>query len=305
LTEQQQKTHQLTAVNEKMSTLRDQLNKTNEDIVKYVEKRDTLNEHARTLRQEIAELKKERDSLNESVKSLKMQRDELRNKIAPFIEEIKVHSQKIRDLKEKRSGVPRHELQKDFDAIEWKIQTTSLDLKEEKGLIEQVKQIEIQLNVYKKIDLQSKRISELKAELKVYTDKADAFHQELTANAKNSQELHAKMQSKFDEMNKTRDEASRLHAMYLLAKEQIKPLHEELTNIWELRKRLTEEYRKEQDELRKQFREQSETSKKTKELELKERIGSQAKNKLERGEKVDWRELQLLAGDDPEDESEA
>ena len=179
---EQQKTHELTAVNEQLSTLREQLNRTNDEMFKHIEKRDKLNEQARALRQEINELKEERDRLNETVQTLKQQRDDLREKIRPFIEEIKVHSQKIRELKEKRSGVPRHELQKAFDAIEWKIQTTSLDLQEEKGLIEEVKQIEIQLNVYKKMDQHSHRISELKAELKVFTDKADAFHQELTAN---------------------------------------------------------------------------------------------------------------------------
>jgi uncharacterized coiled-coil DUF342 family protein len=303
LTEQQKTHDELAAVNEQLSTLRDQLNRTNDEMYKHIEERDKLNGQARALRLDINELKEERDRLNETVKTLKQQRDDLRAKISPFIEEIKVHSQKIRDLKEKRSEVPRHELQKAFDAIEWKIQTTSLDLQEEKGLIEEVKQIEIQLNVYKKMDQHSQRISELKAELKVFTDKADAFHQELTVNAQKSQELHAKMQAEFIEMNKIRDEASKLHAMYLLAKEQMKPLHEEMTNVWEQRKKLQEESKKQQDEL-KQLKEQDELSKKAKENELKEKLGSQAKDKLQRGEKLDLREFQLLAGDDSGDEPE-
>ncbi len=297
-----QKSQDLSAANEQLNMLRDKLAKTNEEMNKDIEKRDKLNEQARALRLEISKLKEERDSLNESVKMLKQQRDEVRTRIQPFIEEIRVHSQKIRELKEKRSGVPRHELQKEFDAIEWKIQTTSLDLQEEKRLIEQVKQIEIQLNVYKKMDVHNKRISEIKAELKTFQDKADAYHQELTAKAQRSQELHGQMQLKFEEMKKIRDEATNLHLRYLVAKEQIGPLHEEMNRAWEQRRRLIEESRKQQDELRKQFKDQDVASKKAKEQELKEKIGTQAKSKLERGEKVDWRELQLLAGDDSETE---
>jgi len=160
------------------------LDKTHEDIKKHIETRDQLNEKAKVLRQEIGELKKERDQLNVNVKNLKQQRDEVRGQMTPFIEKIQVHRQKIGELKEKRSGGSRQELQKAFDTLEFKIATTSLDLHEEKKLIDQVKEIEIQLSVYKKIDQHNKKISEIKTELKVFQDKADVFHNELTENAK-------------------------------------------------------------------------------------------------------------------------
>lgn len=284
---EQTKTSELAAVDPQIDNVREQINKTNTDITKHIEKRDKLNLQARTLRQEITELKKERDSLNEGVKILKQQRDDVRTNIRPLIEQIKAHSQKIRELKEKRSGENRRELQKELDAIEWKIATTSLDLQEEKRLIENVKHLETQLIVYKKMDLHSKKISEIKAELKVFQDKADAFHKELTENAKKSQELHAKMQAKFTEMSKIRDEATNLHVMYLLAKEQIQPLHEQIV-------RLMEQKRKLQDAVR----DENEKQKKTTNQEIKEKLGSQARDKLQRGEKLNWQEFQLTAGDD-------
>jgi uncharacterized coiled-coil DUF342 family protein len=286
-----QKAQELAAVSLQIVTLREQINKTNTDIYRFIEKRDKLNEQARTLRQEIVELRRERDSLNVNVRKLKQQRDEMRTTMQPFIENIKAHSEKIREIKEKRSGVPRHELQKEFDAIEWKIATTSLDLQEEKSLIEVVKQLETQLNVYKKMELHSNKISEIKAELKVFQDKANAFHEQLTADAKKSQELHAKMQAKFEELKKTSEEATNLHVMYLQAKAQILPAHEEIAKLVEQKKIL-------QDAVRDEY----ELSKKSKEQGLKEKLGSQARDKLQRGEKLNWQEFQLLAGDD---ESEA
>ncbi len=223
---------QIEAISKRLTTLKDDLNKTHQEIVTCKEKRDKLNETVKSLRREISDIKKERDRLNESVKTLKTQRDEVRAQMAPFIEQIKEHSEKVRDLKAKRSGGRRQDLQKAFDALEFQIATTSLDLKEEKRLIDQVKGIEVQLAVYKKIDQHVKKINEIKAELKAFEDKADLYHHELTENAKKSQELHASMLGKFEEMKKLRDEATNLHLQFLLNKEKIKPLHDEIGVLW-------------------------------------------------------------------------
>ena len=296
---------QIEAVNQRIATLKEELNKTHEDITKHIEKRDQLNAKGKTLRQEIVEIKKERDQLNVNVKTLKQQRDEVRGQMAPFIEEIKGHSQRIRDLKEKRSGESRQELQKDFDALEFKIATTSLDLHEEKRLIDQVKEIEIQLSVYKKMDAHSKKISEIKSDLKVFQDKADTFHNELTENAKKSQELHAKMLAKFEEMKKIREEATNLHLQFLLAREKIKPMHDEINRLIVERQKLFGVRQGQYEQRQKQFdsaKVENEKQKKAKEQEIKDKIGSEVREKLQRGEKLDWREFQLLAGDDSETE---
>ncbi|XES78064.1 MAG: coiled-coil protein [Candidatus Bathyarchaeia archaeon] len=296
---------QIEAIHKRIGSLKDDLNKTHEDIKKHIEQRDQLNEKAKTLRQEIADIKKERDQLNVSVKALKAQRDEVRTQMAPFIETIKEHTQKIRELREKRTGQNRQALQKAFDALEFKIATTSMDLHEERKLIDQVKEIEIQLSVYKKIDQHNKKINELKNQLKVYQQKADAFHSQLTENAKKSQDLHAKMLAKFEEMKKIREDATNLHLQFLLAKERIKPLHEEIGKCIEQRQKLFGIRQGQYVERQKQFeaaKAETERQKKAKEQEIKEKMGSAVREKLQRGEKLDWREFQLLAGDDTETE---
>jgi uncharacterized coiled-coil DUF342 family protein len=62
-------------------------------------------------------------------------------------------------------------------------------------------------------------------------------------------------------------------------------------------KELTEKKKKLQDAIR----EEDEEQKKTAEKALKEKLESQARSKLQRGEKLSWDEFQLLAGDDPQD----
>ncbi len=303
---------QIEALNKRVTTLKEDLTKARLDINKHVENRDQLNEKVKNLRLEIGEIKKERDKLNVNVKALKAQRDEARAQMAPFVEEIKAHSQRIRELKEKVSGESRQQLQKSFDALEFKIATTSMDVHEEKRFIDQVKNIEVRLNVYKKADLHSKKISEIKAELKGYQDKADTFHNEVTENAKKSQELHSKMLAKFEEMKKLREEATNLHLQFLLDRERIKNMQGEIGRCLDQRRRLFGARQSQYEERQKQFEEkqkqyeaakaETEKQKKAKELEIKEKLGSEVREKLQRGEKLDWREFQLLAGDESETE---
>ena len=281
---------ELERISRQLSALREQVNNANADTKGHVEKRDKLNEKFKKLRQEIREFKNERDNLNEKVKTLKQQRDEARGKIKARIEEIKSHNQKIAELKKKTPRESRRFMQKEFDDIEWKIQTTPLDMQEEKRLVERVKQLETQLSVYKKIDQHVKKISELRKELEPFEANADAAHQELTEIAERSQDIHAKMMAKIAESKVIKAEADSLHSAYIQAKEQVRPIREEI-------KKLTEQKRK----LQATMREEDAKRKKTEEQALKEKLGSKAKDKLQRGEKLSWNEFQLLADEDSQD----
>ena len=85
----------------------------------------------------------------------------------------------------------QQDLQQELEAIEWKIQTTSLDLQEEKGLIENVKQLETLLSAYKKIDAQNKKIKDLIFSVESLKMKPMYFIRNLTELAKKSQDLHS------------------------------------------------------------------------------------------------------------------
>jgi len=289
LTEQQE-TNQIATLNKQIVKLREQISKTNAETKKCVEKRNRLNDQLKKQHQEIHELKNKRDNLNEKVKTLKQQRDEAQTKIRAIIEEIKTHRQKIIELKKKTPKRSYQNLQRELTSIEWKIQTTPLDLQEEKKLIENVKKLETQLNIYKKIEQQNKRIAELRKELETLETNADTSHQELTVAAQKSQEIHANMLAKISESENIKRDADRLHSAYIQAKEQVKPLHQEMKEITEKKKKL-------QDAIR----EESEKQRKNAEKALKEKLEAQARDKLQRGEKLSWDEFQLLADDDSQD----
>ena len=286
---EQDKTSEIAAISQQLTTLEQQIDRAEAETRKHVEKRDELNERFKNLRKEIRELEAERDRLNEKVHTLKSQRDQARANIQPLLDEIEACNQKIVEFKEKVPRKSHQELQKELGDIEWKIQTTSFDKQEEKELMENVKQLESQLTVYKKIEQQTKKIVNLRKKLKQLDEQGDAFHKELSALAQKSQEIHEKMMDKIKESRKIKTEADTVHAAYLHTKEKAEPSKAQLRKLVGRRKKL-------QDSLR----EEDERKRKTMEKALKEKLESQAREKLQRGEKLSWEEFQLLSENDPE-----
>jgi uncharacterized coiled-coil DUF342 family protein len=303
----EQKTPDIETVEKQLNETRDQLNKANEQTAALVGKRDTLNEKFRTLREEIRNIQVERDKLNSEVKLLKTQRNEAQNKVNAIIEQIKEHREKIAALKKKAPPGSHRGLQQELDGIEWKIQTTPFDVQEEKQLIDSVKQLEKQLIVYRKIDKQHEIINVSEAELKGIEIQRNTSHHELTGAAAKSQELHSKMLAKIKESEETKAEADATHAQFVEIKAKLKPLRDQLGLLIMQRRALIqlrrESFLKERSSAN-VLHETNERNKRAKEQEMKEKLGSQAKDKLERGEKLNWQEFQLLANDDDEKDSE-
>jgi len=301
-------------INLQIERIKKQIVEANNQIKKFVEKRDQLHEQARKSREEINQIKAERDVLNEKVKLLKEQRNLIRSQATPIMEEVKGIDEKIAALRKNVPRVSQRELQEELDAIEWKISTTSMDLQEEKRLVGEVKELELQLKGYKKIDKKNQKIKELITQRKTIDAKADVFHQELTEAAKKSQELHARMIEKVNAVKKDRVEADSLHQAFVKAKEQnalwyeqIKALMDESRGIRVVNRQFDLAKRKEEDAKRQaeqaKWREEQ-AQKAVKEKEIKEKIGAEAKQKLNRGEKVNWEEFQLMLGNGEDDDSE-
>jgi len=313
LTEKQNPS-QITNINHQIDKIKEQTREANAQIKKFIEKRDQLHEKIRKTRDEVNQLKIERDALNDKVKLLKAQRDAVRVNVVPIMDEVNALNEKIEALQKNLPRISQRKLQEELDAIEWKIATTSLDLQEEKGLIANVKELEIQLSGFKKIDKQHKKIKELINHRKTFDAQADVYHKELTEIAKKSQDLHAVIVEKMNSIKKDRTEADSLHQSFVRAKEQNNLLYEQIRQLigqstgimsslreqYQTRRKEDDTKRKDEDEKRKQEQEE----KAVKEQTIKEEIGSQAREKLNRGEKVNWDEFTLMLGNDEEDEAE-
>ncbi len=299
-----QKPNDTKALNDRLEALDKQAQEAYAETQRLIEKRDKLNEQFKKLREETRELRAERDGVNDQVQTLKAQRNENRTTVHPIIDEIKAAREKIAELRKKTPKRRQQDLQQELDDIEWKIQTTSLDLKEEKELIQQVKQLEIQLSAYKKIEQQTKRISNLEQGLKAVDETGEKLHTELSELVQKGQETHQKMIAKIEEAKKIKEEADSVHNLYLLTREKARQIDEEIRKVLGERRRnrdLDRQQREGQRQTQEKQRQQDEAAKKTIEKELKEKLGSQAREKLQRGEKLSWDEFQLLADEDEEE----
>jgi len=312
---EQQKPIKIEDINQQIEKLREQANTAEAQIKKHVEQRNQLNDQVKKTHQEINELKTERDGINEKVKLLKQQRDEIRAKTTPITDEINAIKEKIAELKKKLPRERQRDLQEELDAIEWKIQTTSLDLQEEKGLIENVKQLEILLSNYKKIDLKYKKIKELLAQRQTLEAQADIFHKELTDLAKKSQDLHSQMIEKVNAAKVSKTQADSLHQAYVKTKEEIVLFQVKIAELTGqlrgLRASMREEEKARQIAAQQAIKEKQkavkETQQATKEKQqaIKDKLGAEARDKLQKGEKLSWNEFQLVMGDDTEDDEQS
>jgi uncharacterized coiled-coil DUF342 family protein len=302
-----EQTTQREEMKQQVQKLREQASTANAQIKKYIENRNQLNEQVKKSREEIAGLKAERDSINEKVRALKQQRNAIRAQSTPISDEIITVKEKISEIKKKLPRESQRNLQEELDAIEWKIQTTSLDLQEEKGLIENVKQLEIQLSGYKKIDAQYKKIKDLFAQRKIFDEQADAVHKELTDLAKTSQEIHSKVVEKANAVKICRAQADSAHQSFVKTKEELTPLYEKITELSMKLQGLDASIRQEfkaRNIATEQAVKERQQELKEKEQAIKEKLEAEAKEKMQKGEKLSWDEFKLLMGDDKEDDYE-
>jgi len=269
---------------QKLSELRDQKNRLNDEAQECAEKRNNLNDKVKDLRTEASALRAERDKVNERVKELKQMRNEGSTKIHQKIETIGKLNQERKILAEKKPQRSHQSLQKEVDSIDWKIQTTSLSLQEDKELVEKVKQLESQLNIYRKLEQLNQKILELRVGVKNLKNENESNHKELTEDAKKSQDIHAKMLERIDESKKLKAEADSMHKQYLESREKSKPLQDELNSLSNHIRQLRVEIQAEEEKEKKQDQDM-----------LRETLEKQAREKLKRGEKLSWEEFQLLA----------
>jgi uncharacterized coiled-coil DUF342 family protein len=283
LSKQQEKLRKIEELNQKLAVLKEQRSNLFAEAKELAVKRDKLNDEFKRLRVEAQELKKAMDEINARVKELKQQRSQIKAEVAKKATELKSLQSEIKVLMAKKPQRSFGVLQKEVEAIEWKIQTTPLTLQEEKQLVEKVKQLEAQLNVHRRIEQLSRKKLELTTELKALEARAKDLHERMVSEAEKSQQIHKEMIKKLEEAKKLKTEADSLHKLFLQAKEKLRPVKEEIDKILEEIKRLKEEMAAEAEE-----------EKRKSEENLLESVAKNALEKLKRGEKLTWEEFKIL-----------
>lgn len=281
---QQRKIRKIEELEQELSMLKEQQDKLNNEAREWADRRDRFNQQIKGLQAEILELRNKRNELNTKVKEMKQLREKMKREIEKRIEEIKKIRREIEALNKKRPSRSPQILKEEFESLEWKIQTTPLSLQEEKELVESVKELELQLNIYRKIEQHNQKMIELKTEVRNLETKRRLYHETLTETAQKSQEAHEKMIEKIEKAKGLKTEADNLHNNFLIASKKTRPVREKFRTILGKVKIL-----------RNEVKEEEEREKKKSEKAIRKKIEERAREKLKRGEKLTWEEFQILA----------
>ncbi|MCD6325514.1 hypothetical protein J7L97_04415 [Candidatus Bathyarchaeota archaeon] len=259
---------------------RDDLNKKAQT---WAERRNRIHEEIRKIRLLIRDLKQRRDSLNKEVKHLKALRKvelERRDEILEEIRELRKERNRIAAGKPPRS---QSYLENQIKRIEWKIQTEPLPLDAERKLIDQIKILEAQLEVYRRIGSINNKIAELRKEADKLKAEALNYRSRILEISAESQEFHAKMLKRIEEAKELKAKADEMHQRYAENKEKAKAINLEIKKtLGEIRS------------IRELLKSEEEKERRRRESDLQRQTEEKALEKLKRGEKLTFDEFKIL-----------
>jgi len=267
-----------------LSEIRSERDRFNDEAFRWAEKRNLLHEEIKKLRLEARSLKEKRDAINNEVRSLKLLREEDRKKYRERLSQLPRLRQKMGEEKARRPQRSAQNLEREIEMIEWKIQTNPLSLDEEKKLVERVKTLESQLEVYRSIRAIKDEIIRLKNEAEAFREQVVSHSEKISEMARQSQKFHEKMVEDLENMQTFKARADEMHREYVKNREDAQALqlkYLEISNqITSLQRAIQE---KEGEEKAKQL------------VDLRNKLEKEALDKLKRGKKLTFEEFKILA----------
>ncbi len=256
----------------KIKELKREINRSRARLRELRSERKNILDSIRELKVKAKEFKEKRDKLNKKVKRLKIERE--KNEII-----LKDHLKEYEKRKENAPKGDFRRIQRKINQLEWKLQTTVLDIKKEDEIVERIEKLKKKLEDYKdlieiqkKIDKQRKIIRILEDKIEKISKQADEAHNNMINTINKIKEL----KNRLDEIKKERKEIeNKLDSMRVELKELIAKRRAILKDIEFMEMKKSERLQKKRErELRK------------KAMELYERF--------KRGEKLDLEGIYLL-----------
>ena len=272
------------ALGQELKKLIQQKNEADAIADQWRDKRTTIHVKMRKLREETDLLKQKRDILNQSVRELKEQREKAKQERKEKIEQVLQLREKIAQLRIKKPSASRQALEAEIQKLDWKIQTTPMTAHEERPIIERLKQLETQLQIYKQLDSVNEKTAKLQEDADLLFVKARQNHEELATLAGQSQLLHAKRLEILEKMKALKAQADEAHQNFIHAKQPAAELSQKCSEIIAQINVLKEQQDKIEEEKRVE-----------KEKETLSQVEEKAREKLKRGKKLTWEEFKVLA----------
>jgi uncharacterized coiled-coil DUF342 family protein len=244
-------------MNDETISFESKIEELRKELDHFKEKRDGLNFEARRWAQErdrihsnFKELLSKKSGarekygvINDRINILKKTMTEAREERRKKRVQLRILKGKLRDLTGKGSYARSENLKAKMEDIEWRIQTTPLQLEEEKRLVEEVRFLETQLAIDKQIEKLRDDESSLKDRMDAaYNGISELYEQkgkmreDMVQFSKKLDELKIKADEMHGKYLGYRDEAKKFHLRYVEILNQIRSLEGELDKMEEKRR---------------------------------------------------------------------
>jgi uncharacterized coiled-coil DUF342 family protein len=261
-----------------------------EQADKFKGLRDALNDEVRSLREQAASERGLRDELNKKVAEIKARIDGLREKL----DEKKGELDKLDGRRdERRSGLPpRWKVEQDLQQVEWEMATTpTMEIRDkEEALIDRAGNLRALLEEHKRLEAQEDIRLDSLAGSRAIGLEIRKGRDEIQSVRDVSQGHHERMLVLYRKVDEEKERADEFHAKFVERLEESRKVNAEidvvLPEVRELRKKL-------------KVVGQRLSARRDKGLRAKrEKLLTEAKHKLEAGEKLSLEEMKLIYGED-------
>ncbi|MFX1597957.1 MAG: coiled-coil protein [Promethearchaeota archaeon] len=222
-------TKKLDGLKKKASWLKQLRDESNTSTKEYLKERNELNSRHSELISRAKSEQKLRNEMNKRVAEHKESKERLRKEILELVKEVK-------QFREQKQGItpphrPPRKLARQIEKIEWKIQTTVLDVKKERELIKTVSELEKDLEEQKKHTNINSRIIETQTKIETLKSNVLLHNKEIAESADVAQEHHTNMINLYDDAKQVKERADLVHKRFLEAKELANDYHQKYLEI--------------------------------------------------------------------------
>ncbi|ABP95886.1 MULTISPECIES: coiled-coil protein [Metallosphaera] len=271
-------------VRNEISSLKEKRYASIEEIRKLRQKKSEKIERLKAVRLQLKTVFEEYTSRINELKELKQKKEQL----FEVIKEMRKEFEELRNLMKKTQGLNPDILEKRIRSLEWRIQTSSLTLEEEKKLIQRIADMERRLNEAKKILKVKEKGNEERAEFLAKRIELATIRQKISSLISEISEKRKTLKSLRDERDKLTKELDELSSQIEAKSKEIDELGKQI-----------EAKSKELDELIKARKamEQGVTTSRANIAEIMEKRKKVAEEKLKKGERLSFDEIYALYGD--------
>jgi len=275
----------LAEISKLTETLREKRDELNTSVQELAKERDRLNALVAEWLVKAREHRDKRDEYNRKVAELKQKRDEVHQQLQEKIgarEESEDAAQRI----QKDISAPAHVLRRKIRDLDWTLQTSVLELKQEREIIEQIAELEAELKVAEDALEKQKESARTRTEIDDLRLLMNAHHTTVLEFARLSQEENQQMIEAYAEVDALRKQADDAHRKYLEIRREADEMHQRFI-----------EARQENGRLKKEISEVRIRHRVEKLHELEERLeqkASEALEKFKRGNRLTMEEFSIL-----------